>query len=99
MSPSSAVNGHLDLIGEFRRRFPLFDRIVGQFGDETPTERIPWFFGFLLAAAARPEPGACCFVLDKTPGTTAIPRIAGDDPPTRRAAPAISMGLYQCSLV
>ncbi len=28
-----------------------------------------------------------------------IPRIVGDDPPTRRAVPAISMGLYQCSLV
>jgi len=28
-----------------------------------------------------------------------MPHIAGDDPPTRRAAPTISMGLYQCSLV
>ena len=55
-----------------RQRFPLFDRIVGQFGEDTQEERIPWFFGFLLAAAMRPDPGACCFVLDKTRGTTAI---------------------------
>jgi len=69
------VDGHLDLIGEFRRRFPLFDRIVGRFGEDTPAERIPWFFGFILAAATKPAPGACCFVLDKTPGTTAIAAI------------------------
>jgi hypothetical protein len=68
----STVNGHLDLIGEFRRRFPLFDRIVGRFGEDMPAERIPWFFGFILAVAAKPGPGACCFVLDKTPGTAAI---------------------------
>src|SRR6516165_11726930 len=64
--------GSLDLIAEFRRRFPLFDRIVGRFGEGTPAERIPWLFGFFLAAAAKPGPGACCFVLDKTSGTTAI---------------------------
>lgn len=75
MAGGSTVNAHLDLIGEFRRRFPLFDRIVGRFGEDTPTERIPWFFGFLLAAASKPGPGACCFVLDKTPGTTAIAAI------------------------
>jgi hypothetical protein len=69
------VDGHLELIGEFRRRFPLFDRIVGRFGEETPAERIPWFFGFILAAAAQPGPGSCCFMLDKTPGTTAIAAI------------------------
>ena len=66
------VSGNLELIGEFRRRFPLFDRIVGQFGKDTPSERIPWFFGFILAAAGKPGTGASCFVLDKTPGTTAI---------------------------
>src|SRR5262249_25681616 len=67
--------GHLDLIEEFRRRFPLFDRIVGRFGEDTPTERIPWFFGFILAAGTKPGPGACCFVLDTTPGTTALAAI------------------------
>lgn len=75
MDNTSKPDTSLGLIGEFRRRFPLFDRIVGQFGtddvEDMPAERIPWFFGFLLAAA-KPEPGACCFVLDKTPGTTAI---------------------------
>ena len=44
----STVDGYLDLVGEFRRRFPLFDRIVGWFGEDTPAEPIPWFFGFLL---------------------------------------------------
>ena len=34
-------------------------------------ERIPWFFALLLSAAMKSEPGACCFVLDKSPGTTA----------------------------
>jgi hypothetical protein len=72
---SPTVGGHLELIGEFRRRFPLFDRIVGRFGEDTPAERVPWFFGFVLAAAAKPGPGACCFVLDKTPGTTAVAAI------------------------
>ena len=75
MDSNPTVNGHLDLVGEFRQRFPLFDRIVGWFGEDTPVERIPWFFGFILAAAAKPGPGACCFVLDKTPGTTAIAAI------------------------
>ena len=68
----SSLDEHLELIGELRRRFPLFDRIVGQFGEDTQEERIPWVFGFFLAAAMRPNPGACCFVLDKTRGTTAI---------------------------
>ena len=60
------------LIDELRRRFPLFDRIVGQFGENTHDERIPWFFALLLAAASNAFPGACCFVLDKTVGTTAV---------------------------
>ena len=60
------------LIDELRRRFPLFERIVGQFGDSTDDERIPWFFALLLAAASNLLPGACCFVLDKTLGTTAV---------------------------
>ena len=75
MDSGSTVNESLELIGEFRRRFPLFDRLVGRFGEDTPAERIPWFFGFILAAAEKPESGACCFVLDKTPGTTAIAAI------------------------
>ncbi len=69
------IDGSLELIGEFRRRFPLFDRVIGRFGEDAPSERIPWFFGFILAAAATPGAGACCIVLDKTPGTTAIAAI------------------------
>ena len=72
MDRRTAVSGNQELISEFRRRFPLFDRIVGHFGEDTPSERIPWFFGFILSAAGKPGSGACCFVLDKTPGTTAI---------------------------
>ena len=68
----SSLDEHLELIDELRRRLPLFARIVGQFGENTQEERIPWVFGFFLAAAMRPNPGACCFVLDKTRGTTAI---------------------------
>ena len=75
MDSSSAVNGSLELVGEFRRRFPLFDRIIGRFGEDAPSEPIPWFFGFILAAAAKQGAGACCVVLDKTPGTTAIAAI------------------------
>lgn len=64
-----------ELIGELRRRFPLIGRIVGRFGEETPQESIPCFFGLLLAAALRPGKGPCCFVLDKTPGTTPVAAI------------------------
>jgi hypothetical protein len=66
------VSRRLELLEEFRRRFPLFDRTVGYFGGETTRERVPWFFGFILSAASNASPGACCFVLEKTPGTTAI---------------------------
>ena len=62
----------LELIGELRRRFPLIERLVGRFGKETHEERIPWFFALLLSAAIKVDPGACCFVLDKTKGTTAL---------------------------
>ena len=75
MDSDPNTDGNPELIGEFRRRFPLVDRIHGRFGNDTPTERIPWFFGFILAAAAKAGAGACCFVLDKTPGTTAIAAI------------------------
>lgn len=75
MDGSPAVDGSLELIGEFRRRFPLFEGIVGRFGEDAPPEQIPWFLGFILAAAAKPGAGACCVVLDKTPGTTAIAAI------------------------
>ena len=50
----------------------MFERVVGQFGEDTREERVPWFFALLLAAATRRGPGACCFVLDKTRGTTAV---------------------------
>ena len=62
----------LELISELRRRFPLIERIIGRFGKETHEEGIPWFFAFLLSAAIKGDPGACCFVLDKTRGTTAV---------------------------
>ncbi len=65
-------NSSQDLIHELRSRFPIFDRVAGRFGEDSPEERIPWFFALLLAAAMNGEPGACCFVLDKTQGTTAV---------------------------
>ena len=49
------------LIDELRRRFPLFDRIVGQFGENTHDERIPWFFALLLAAASNAFPWSMLF--------------------------------------
>ena len=61
-----------ELIDELRRRFPLIERLVGHFGHGTQEERIPWFLALLLSAAVKGEPGACCFVLDKTRGTTAV---------------------------
>jgi hypothetical protein len=45
------------LIGAFRNRFPLLDRIAGEFGNEGRREQIPWFFGFLVAAANNRNPG------------------------------------------
>ena len=71
MNNSLASGEQQELIGELRRRFPLLDQVVGRFGKDTREERIPWFFALLLAAATRQGPGACCFVLDKTRGTTA----------------------------
>ncbi len=65
-------NGSQELIRELHSRFPIFDRVAGRFGEGSPEERIPWFFALLLAAATKSEPGACCFVLDKTQGTTAL---------------------------
>ena len=75
MDGDSAVDPHHDLIDEFRCRFPLLECVNGRFAESTPIERIPWFFGFILAAAAKPDAGACCLVLDRTPGTTAIAAI------------------------
>ena len=72
MNSRSTNDGQQELIGELRRRFPLFERLVGRFGDDTPEERLPWFFALLLSAAMKSGPGACCFVLDKTQGTTAV---------------------------
>ena len=64
-----------ELIQDLRHRFPILDGVAGRFGKNLPEERIPWFFALLLAAAAKSEPGACCFVLDKTQGTTALTAI------------------------
>ena len=65
----------LNLVQVLRKRFPLLDRLSGQFGEDLPTERIPWFFSLLLSAATRNDREACCFVLDKTEGTTALAAI------------------------
>jgi hypothetical protein len=61
-----------ELIGAFGERFPLLDRIAGDFGKESPREQIPRFLGFLLAAANNQNPGGCCFVLDASTGTTVV---------------------------
>ena len=60
------------LVKELQKRFSLLDRITGQFGLDVPQERIPWFFGLLLAASSVTRPGIVCIVLNKSPGTTAI---------------------------
>lgn len=72
MNGTTASSEQQELIGELRRRFPLFERIVGRFGKNAPEEGIPWFFALLLSAATNRDPGACCFVLDRTRGTTAV---------------------------
>lgn len=71
MTSDSTPSATDPLIDEFHRRFPLLGELDGEFGDGG-RERIPWFFAFLLAAANSPFPGGCCFVLDASPGTTAI---------------------------
>lgn len=68
----SIAHSQSNLINELQRRFPLLDKIDGFFGKDIPRERIPWFFGFILAAAENPSPGACCFVFDKDTRTTAL---------------------------
>ena len=61
----------LPLISELRSRFPIIDQTSGSFGGYS-RERIPWFFGLILAAAASDDSGPCCIVLDKTRGTAAL---------------------------
>ena len=75
MSATDSQTANRILIDELGRRFPLLNQLVGRFGQETPEERSPWFFGLLLAAATNPNPGPCCIVLDKTLGTTTIAAI------------------------
>ena len=72
MKSEIASSEQQELIDELRRRFPLIERLVGHFGHGTQEERIPWFFALLMSAATKGGPGACCFVLDKTRGTTAV---------------------------
>ena len=90
---SHEINENADLIGEFRRRFPLFENIMGQFGEDLPSERIPWFFAYILAAAANPGAGACCIVLEKTPGTAAIAASSQGLCGSNRIFPASSNGM------
>lgn len=60
-----------ELIAQLDTRFPLIGELIGRFGISSPNERIPWFFALLMSAAASQDRGACCFVLDKSFGTTA----------------------------
>ena len=60
------------LVDELGSRFPILSRLNGRFGDDSPQETIPWFFALLMSIAVKGEPGACCVVLDKTQGTTAL---------------------------
>ncbi len=61
-----------DLIAEFQKRFPLISKVEALFGEDIPSESIPCFFGFFLAAAEKRGPGTCCFILDKTSATTVL---------------------------
>ena len=72
MNSGTASSEQKELISEMSRRFPLIEQLVGRFGHDAQEERIPWFFGILLSAAMKGGPGACCFVLEKTCGTTAV---------------------------
>ncbi len=63
MSSGLASNDQRELVDELRRRFPMFERLVGRFGKDMQEERIPWFFALLLSAATKGDTGACCFVL------------------------------------
>ena len=76
-SESSKLTEQQDrsLIDDLSRRFPMFKGIAGHFGEGLPQESIPWFFGLLMAAVLNRSPGSCCFVLDKTFGTTALTAI------------------------
>ena len=68
---SDSFSAEQRLVSKLRDRFPLMDQISGRFGRDVEAEQIPCFFGLLLSAAMGNKPGACCFVLNKTPGTTA----------------------------
>ena len=61
----------LPLISELRSRFPIVHQTRGSFGADT-RERIPWFFGLIMAAAVAEDSGPCCVVLDKTHGSVGL---------------------------
>ncbi len=61
-----------ELIALLKQRLPLLKDTSGIFGIESTREQIPWFIALLMSAATSHDRGACCFVLDKTSGTTAI---------------------------
>ena len=72
MSTMSRFGDDAPLVSELLRRYDLLELVRGHFGEGIESESVPPFFGLLMAAARNPEPGGHCFVLDKTPGTTAI---------------------------
>ena len=61
-----------NLVNVLHDLFPLLNQI--RFGQGEQSEAIPLYFT-LLMAAAKSSPGPCCFVLNKTYGTTAIAAI------------------------
>ncbi|MCY3922667.1 MAG: DrmE family protein [Chloroflexi bacterium] len=67
-----ADSSERELIQELQRRFPTLVHVVGRFGQSEKVEQLPWFLAMIMSACIRGKPGACCFVLDKTPGTTAL---------------------------
>jgi len=62
--------GDEELVAQLGTRFPLLRRLCGQFGSDSPREEIPWFFALLMSAATSHDRGACCFVLNRTLGTS-----------------------------
>lgn len=99
MESGSVACKHQSLINEFRQRFSLVDNIVGRFGLDIPEERVPWFLGFILAAAARPDPGACCFVLNNTSSMTAIVSILAAMMRFQQDFPRLAQDYAQTALV
>lgn len=78
-----------ELICELSRRWPLVNQLLGKFGEDSISERIPWFFTLILSVTEQSEYNSCCIVLDKTHGTAVVTAILLALETLQRDAPSL----------